>query len=161
MLLTMSSSCAAGHFEAANTAALEAMALGVPGAPLEHSKLLWAMDKPHRAIIEMQQVGSWQLTTYSRILVESVLDTTRENDCTNDCIQHVPNLINVWRPSTDRRAAPGQQHVKRCGGEANGLCHGGTAAQAARSRAHAAGKLAGRERAGLPWRHPQCVACSS
>ena len=50
--------CAAGHFEAANTAALEAMALGVPGAPLEHSKLLWAMDKPHRAIIEMQQVNS-------------------------------------------------------------------------------------------------------
>lgn len=28
----------------------------MPGAPLEHAKLLWAMAKPHRAIIEMQQV---------------------------------------------------------------------------------------------------------
>lgn len=57
--MLLSSVGAAGHFEAANTAALEAMALGVPGAPLEHSKLLWAMNKPHRAIIEMQQVSSW------------------------------------------------------------------------------------------------------
>ena len=28
----------------------------MPGASVEHAKLLWAMDKSHRAILEMQQV---------------------------------------------------------------------------------------------------------
>lgn len=46
----------AGHFEAAGAAALKAVAAGVPEAPLEHAKLLWAMDKPHRAIVDMEQV---------------------------------------------------------------------------------------------------------
>ncbi len=45
----------AGHFEAAGAAALKAVAAGVPEAPLEHAKLLWAMEKPHRAIVDMEQ----------------------------------------------------------------------------------------------------------
>lgn len=48
---------ATGHFEAASTASLEAMAKGVPGAIIEHAKLLWDMDQPHRAITKLQQVG--------------------------------------------------------------------------------------------------------
>lgn len=44
-----------GHFEAAGAAALKAVAAHVPEAPLEHAKLLWAMDKPHRAILDMKQ----------------------------------------------------------------------------------------------------------
>ena len=45
-----------GHFEAATTASLEALARQVPGAGLERAKLLWDMDKPHRAIISLQEV---------------------------------------------------------------------------------------------------------
>lgn len=45
-----------GHFEAATTASLEALSRQVPGAGLEHAKLLWDMDKPHRAIISLQEV---------------------------------------------------------------------------------------------------------
>ena len=45
-----------GHFEAATTASLEALARQVPGAGLEHAKLMWDMDKPHRAIISLQEV---------------------------------------------------------------------------------------------------------
>ncbi len=45
-----------GHFEAATTASLEAVARQVPGAGLERAKLLWDMDKPHRAIISLQEV---------------------------------------------------------------------------------------------------------
>ena len=47
----------AGHFEAAERAAGEAVAAGVPGAPVERAKLLWAMGKPHRALIHLQQVA--------------------------------------------------------------------------------------------------------
>lgn len=46
-----------GHFEAATTASLEALARQVEGAGLERAKLLWDMDKPHRAIISLQEVG--------------------------------------------------------------------------------------------------------
>ncbi|KAL0029509.1 hypothetical protein WJX79_000191 [Trebouxia sp. C0005] len=45
-----------GHFEAATTASLEALARQVPGAGLERAKLLWDMDKPHRAIISLQEI---------------------------------------------------------------------------------------------------------
>ena len=45
-----------GHFEAATTASLEALARQVPGAGLERAKLLWDMDKPHRAIVSLQEV---------------------------------------------------------------------------------------------------------
>lgn len=45
----------AGHFEAAGAAAQKAVAAQVPEAALEHAKLLWAMDKPYRAILDMQQ----------------------------------------------------------------------------------------------------------
>lgn len=45
-----------GHFEAATTASLEALARQVAGAGLERAKLLWDMDKPHRAIISLQEV---------------------------------------------------------------------------------------------------------
>jgi len=45
-----------GHFEAATIASLEALARQVPGAGLERAKLLWDMDKPHRAIISLQEV---------------------------------------------------------------------------------------------------------
>lgn len=47
-----------GHFEAAMTASLEALHRQVPGAELQHAKLLWGMDKPHRAIISLQEVES-------------------------------------------------------------------------------------------------------
>lgn len=33
---------------------LEAQARGVPGALLERCRLLWARDKGHRAVIELQ-----------------------------------------------------------------------------------------------------------
>lgn len=46
-----------GHFEAATTASLEALARQVPGAGLERAKLLWDMEKPHRAIITLQEVS--------------------------------------------------------------------------------------------------------
>ena len=46
-----------GHFEAATTASLEALARQVAGAGLERAKLLWDMDKPHRAIISLQEVN--------------------------------------------------------------------------------------------------------
>ncbi|KAL3137629.1 hypothetical protein ABBQ38_004906 [Trebouxia sp. C0009 RCD-2024] len=45
-----------GHFEAATTASLEALARQVAGAGLERAKLLWDMDKPHRAIISLQEI---------------------------------------------------------------------------------------------------------
>ena len=45
-----------GHYEAATTASLEALARGVVGAPIQDAKLLWDMDQPHRAIIKLQQV---------------------------------------------------------------------------------------------------------
>lgn len=47
-----------GHFEAAGAAAQKAVAAQVPEAALEHAKLLWAMDKPYRAILDMQQARS-------------------------------------------------------------------------------------------------------
>lgn len=50
-----------GHFEAATTASLEALARQVPGAGLERAKLLWDMDKPHRAIISLQEVHMLRL----------------------------------------------------------------------------------------------------
>jgi hypothetical protein len=85
----------------------------VPGAPLEHSKLLWAMDKPHRAIIEMQQASSYQLAICARTCAERVLDRTWEHVCIyHDCSHFVQTLIKSCRTSTDRGAASGQQHVE-------------------------------------------------
>lgn len=54
-----------GHFEAATTAALQALQRQVPGADLEHARLLWDMDKPHRAIISLQEVGQAVLTFHA------------------------------------------------------------------------------------------------
>ena len=45
-----------GHFEAACTAGLEALSREVPGAVIEHAKLLWETDQPYRAIARLQQV---------------------------------------------------------------------------------------------------------
>jgi len=42
-----------GHHDGAETAALQALAAGVPGALLERCRLLWACDKGHRAIREL------------------------------------------------------------------------------------------------------------
>ena len=47
---------AGGHFQAALTATLEALARDVPGAAIQHTKLLWDMNEPHRAISQLQQV---------------------------------------------------------------------------------------------------------
>ena len=47
-----------GHFEAACTAGLEALSREVPGAVIEHAKLLWETDQPYRAIARLQQVLS-------------------------------------------------------------------------------------------------------
>lgn len=47
---------ATGHFEAAVAAGLEALAREVPGAVIEHAKLLWDTDQPYRAIARLQQV---------------------------------------------------------------------------------------------------------
>ena len=46
---------ATGHFEAASTASLEAMKRRVPGAVIEHAKLMWDREQPHRAISKLQQ----------------------------------------------------------------------------------------------------------
>uniref|UniRef100_A0A7R9VTK1 Serine/threonine-protein kinase ATR n=1 Tax=Chlamydomonas euryale TaxID=1486919 RepID=A0A7R9VTK1_9CHLO len=45
---------ATGHPEAASTAALHALARDVPGAVLEHAKLLWHTDQQQRAVEELQ-----------------------------------------------------------------------------------------------------------
>lgn len=44
----------AGHYEAAEIASLEAVSRNVPGAVLERAKLLWDMEKPQRAVAELQ-----------------------------------------------------------------------------------------------------------
>lgn len=41
-----------GHYEAATTAVLEAVASRVPWAPLEHVQLLWDKGQPYRAVSE-------------------------------------------------------------------------------------------------------------
>lgn len=46
---------ASGHHEAAGTAALEALARGVPGAGLERARLLWARDQQHAAVVRLQE----------------------------------------------------------------------------------------------------------
>lgn len=46
---------ASGHHEAAGTAALEALARGVPGAGLERARLLWARDQQHGAVVRLQE----------------------------------------------------------------------------------------------------------
>jgi hypothetical protein len=46
---------ASGHTEAAGTAALEALARGVPGAALERARLLWAREQQHAAIVRLQE----------------------------------------------------------------------------------------------------------
>ena len=43
-----------GHYEAATTAVLEAVASKVPWAPLEHVQLLWDKGQPYRAVSEAQ-----------------------------------------------------------------------------------------------------------
>lgn len=43
-----------GHYEAATTAVLEAVASRVPAAPLEHVQLLWDKGQPYRAVSEAQ-----------------------------------------------------------------------------------------------------------
>ena len=61
-----------GHFEAATTASLEALHRQVPGADLQHAKLLWDMDKPHRAIISLQEASAvtlHQLCSQNHILL--------------------------------------------------------------------------------------------
>ena len=60
-----------GHFEAATTASLEALHRQVPGADLQYAKLLWDMDKPHRAIISLQEASALMslLLHWSRMLV--------------------------------------------------------------------------------------------
>ena len=45
---------AAGQHDGAEAAALQALAAGVPGALLERCRLLWACDKGHRAIRELE-----------------------------------------------------------------------------------------------------------
>ncbi|KAK9807336.1 hypothetical protein WJX73_002849 [Symbiochloris irregularis] len=47
---------AGGHYQAAMTATLEALSRDVPNAPIQHAKLLWDMNEPHRAIMQLQQV---------------------------------------------------------------------------------------------------------
>ena len=44
-----------GHFQAALTATLEALARDVPGASIQRAKLLCDMNEPHRAIMHLQQ----------------------------------------------------------------------------------------------------------
>ena len=56
-----------GHFEAATTASLQALQRQVPGADLEHARLLWDMDKPHRAIISLQEVGPAIFTLHATL----------------------------------------------------------------------------------------------
>lgn len=46
---------AAGHYETANRAILEAQAAGAPNAHIELAKLLWDTKRSHRAIAELQQ----------------------------------------------------------------------------------------------------------
>ena len=48
-----------GHFEAGTRAGLEALGRQVAGAGLERAKLLWDMDKPHRAIVSLQEVSTY------------------------------------------------------------------------------------------------------
>lgn len=48
---------ATGHLEAARMASLQALAQNVPGAQIEHARLLWDMQKPDRAIDVVQQVS--------------------------------------------------------------------------------------------------------
>ncbi|CAM6089350.1 unnamed protein product [Calypogeia fissa] len=46
---------AAGHFETANRAILQAKSVGAPNAHMEMAKLLWDTKKSHRAISELQE----------------------------------------------------------------------------------------------------------
>ncbi len=161
----------AGHFEAANTASLEAVAQRVPGAPVEHAKLLWAMVKPHRAIIEMQEV----LSSYMSLIFEKsssipwpvyllpVVSTYWAPHCSAPFPSALSRYDLVNRGTTragDRAARGGRRRAGRRGGPA-GLCDGG-GAQAQRGQgAHAAGLLDGGDGAGLPRRHRECVLPSS
>lgn len=64
---------ATGHYEAASTACLEAMKRRVPGAIIEHAKLMWDREQPHRAISKLQQVtlsGSTATAKMSKGLTE-------------------------------------------------------------------------------------------
>ena len=54
---------ASGHHEAAGTAALEALARGVPGAGLERARLLWARDQQHGAIVRLQEARTPPIAT--------------------------------------------------------------------------------------------------
>lgn len=47
---------ATGHFEAAMTASLQTLARKIPGAEIEHARLLWDMGERDRAIQTVQQV---------------------------------------------------------------------------------------------------------
>ncbi|KAG6548304.1 hypothetical protein Mapa_010357 [Marchantia paleacea] len=49
---------AAGHYETANRAILQAQSVGAPNAHMEMAKLLWDTNKSHRAITELQQALS-------------------------------------------------------------------------------------------------------
>lgn len=58
---------ATGHFEAASHACLEALKRRVPGAIIEHAKLMWDREQPHRAISKLQQVAQNDCTAVSII----------------------------------------------------------------------------------------------
>ena len=68
----------AGHYEAAEGAALRATAMGVAGAAVEHAKLLWAMDKAHRAITNLNAV--WCLLRLHASSQPGVLNDSRDLD---------------------------------------------------------------------------------
>ena len=40
-------------------ASMDAVEQKVPGAEVQHAQLLWAMNEPHRAILQLQEVSSW------------------------------------------------------------------------------------------------------
>lgn len=46
---------AAGHYETANRAILQAQSVRAPNAHIEMAKLFWDTEKSHRAIAELQQ----------------------------------------------------------------------------------------------------------
>ena len=51
--------------QAAMMASMDAVAQQAPGAAVQHAKLLWAMNEPHRAILQLQEVSAARQATHS------------------------------------------------------------------------------------------------
>ena len=45
-------------------ASMDAVAQQAPGAAVQHAKLLWAVNEPHRAILQLQEVSAARWATH-------------------------------------------------------------------------------------------------